>query len=398
MSIAENLNQTHLKCSSCGTEMDLNELVVQEIINANKEKLDLDYQEKLQVELTKKEEEIRLSNKQRFEALNNDLNEKNEALENLTKIQIENERLKRDFELIQKRSELELERAISDAEVKIAHRIEKSISEKYEFQLAEKEKQIEAVKKSAREAVQKANQGSMQIQGEVQEAAIEKWLLNNFPLDNIHEVKKGAMGADCLHVINEYDMQNCGTIYYESKNTKNFNIDWITKLKKDMQAKNADVGVLVTKTYPKDVTRMKVIDGIYICSFEEFKGLCAVLRNTIIELHKHKVVNDNVHDKKELLYNFLSSKQFIAGLERIVESFVQMNRNLEKEERLAVRNFESRRTLLGIARDNTIKIFTNFSSIAGSSVKNLSLLEFESDSTLSNVELLQRKAEDGTYN
>ena len=110
-------------------------------------------------------------------------------------------------------------------------------------------------------------------------------------------------------------------------------------------------------------------------------------QNTIIEFAKHRIINENVHDKKELLYNFLTSNKFISGIERIIESFVSMNEDLEKEERVSVRNFENRRTQLGIARDNTVKIFTNFSSIAGSSIKNLKMLEFDADTTLSNVEL-----------
>ena len=296
-----------------------------------------------------------------------------------------------------KRKQIWSLKRVSQAEKDLSERIEKALTVKYELQLAEKEKQIQEVKKSAKEAVLKANQGSMQLQGEVQEEAIEKWLLKNFPLDNVLEVKKGAMGADCLHVVNEFDMQNCGTIYYESKNTKKFNDDWISKFKKDLQSKDADIGVIVTKSYPKNMTRMKPIDGIYVCSFEEFKGLCGVLRNALIEFKKNVIINDNVHDKKELLYNFLRSKKFQSGIERIVESFVKMNTNLEKEERIASKNFESRRALLSIARDNTVRIITNFNSIAGSSLKNLSLLEFESDSTLSNVELLQRMAEDENY-
>ena len=75
--------------------------------------------------------------------------------------------------MVQKKSELEIEKAKSAIELKISAELEKSIAEKYELQLVEKEKQIEEVRKSAKDAVQKANQGSMQLQGEVQEEAIK---------------------------------------------------------------------------------------------------------------------------------------------------------------------------------------------------------------------------------
>jgi len=162
-----------------------------------------------------------------------------------------------------------------------------------------------------------------------------------------------------------------------------------------LQSKNADIGVIVTKAYPKNIDRMTVIDGhIYICSYQEFKGLSSILRNVILEFSKHRVLNENIHEKKELLYNFLTSKKFISGIERIIESFITMNEDLEKEERISIKNFENRRMHLGIARDNTVKIFTSFSSIAGSSIKNLKMLEYDSDPALSNVELIHRVIND----
>ncbi len=136
-----------------------------------------------------------------------------------------------------------------------------------------------------------------------------------------------------------------GTIYYESKNTKEFNQKWISKFKKDLQSKNADIGVIVTKTYPKNQNRMRVVDGVYICSYKEFKGLSGVLRNTIVEFSKHKIINENISDKKELLYSFLTSKAFAAGIERIIESFVEMNKDIEKEERVLVKNFEKKKNI-----------------------------------------------------
>jgi len=49
-------------------------------------------------------------------------------------------------------------------------------------------------KKLTEEMKRKQEQGSMQLQGEVQELAIEEWLAFQFPLDSIEEVKKGARG------------------------------------------------------------------------------------------------------------------------------------------------------------------------------------------------------------
>lgn len=370
--------------------MDLNEIVVKEIIDSHKERLKLDFDFQLQEKIREKEKYLKKEEKIKVAKLLEEINEKNQAIEKSLEVEIENERLKRENNLAEKQKELEFEKLKNQMKSELTTQLEKSISEKYEIQLAEKEIQISQVKKSAKEAVSRASQSPSQIQGESQEEAIEKWLINNFPLDKIHEVKKGSLGADCLQVINGPGMENCGNIYYESKNTKEFNNQWISKFKTDIQNQNADIGVLVTKTPARGQKRMKVIDGIYVCSFEEFKGLSEVLRNTIIEFSKHKRMNENIKDKKELLYTFLTSKNFINSIERIIESFVNMNRDLSKEERISAKNFSKRRSLMKIAQDNTISLFTNFSSIAGASIQNLDLLEYETGATMSNVEILKR--------
>ena len=91
----------------------------------------------------------------------------------------------------------------------------------------------------------------MQLQGEVQELAIEEWLKEKYPFDTIDEVKKGARGADCMQIVHTRESQNCGKIYYESKRTKDFQKSWIEKFKADMREKGADIGVLVTDVMPR---------------------------------------------------------------------------------------------------------------------------------------------------
>jgi len=394
LNITKNLNHNQVKCSSCGSKMDLNELVVQQIINSEREKISDGFEKRLEKALSIKEKELDQGYQSKINSITKELEEKNDSISKLLEIQAENEKLKRDISLSDKKMNLELEKAKTEISFSLTRQIEKSISDKYELKLAEKDKQIELVKKSAEDAAKRANQGSMQLQGEVQEEAIEKYLLHNFPLDQILEVKKGHIGADCLQIINEFETQNCGKIYYESKNTKEFNSSWIPKFKKDIQTQNADIGILVTQVMPKGMKRMGLIDGVYVCSFNEFKGLCHILRNSLIEFSRHKIINENIEDKKEILYNYLTSKKFYSHVESIIGSFIQMNTDIEKEERVAIKNFEKRRSHIRSAQRGTVSLFTNFSTIAGSSIKNLDLLEFDTESNVSNVELLQRMSED----
>lgn len=171
----------------------------------------------------------------------------------------------------------------------------------------------------------------MQLQGEVQELAIEEWLKEQFPLDAIEEIKKGAKGADCLQTVRNSLGKNCGTIYYESKRAKAFQVSWIAKFNADIREKNADIGVLVTQTMPKGMERFGLKDGIWICSFDEFKGLCYVFRAHLIEMSKTVVARENKGDKMARLYDYFTGNEFRLRAEDIVQSFVQMKKDLDKE-------------------------------------------------------------------
>ena len=155
--------------------MDLNELVIDQIINSEREKISNGYDVKLEKALSKREEELNQDNQKKLSLISRELEIKNNSISNLLEIQAENEKLKRDNDLAKRKMNLELEKAKTEISNTVSQELEKSISEKYEFRLAEKEKQIQQVKKSAEDAAKKANQGSMQLQGEVQEEWKKKY-------------------------------------------------------------------------------------------------------------------------------------------------------------------------------------------------------------------------------
>jgi hypothetical protein len=226
-----------------------------------------------------------------------------------------------------------------------------------------------------KEAQIKAEQGSTQLQGEVQELAIEKWLADLFPLDTIQEIKKGAVGADCLQFINARSKNNCGTIYYESKRTKSFQNEWIEKFKHDIQTKKADIGVLVTKTMPKDMKRMGMKNGVWICTFDEFKGLCSVLRDSLIRLSNAVITQENKGDKMVMLYDFLTGNEFRMQIEAIVEGFSQMNSDLESEKRAMNGIWKKREKQIQKVLLNTNFMYSSVKGIAGNAVQTITLLE-----------------------
>jgi len=227
-------------------------------------------------------------------------------------------------------------------------------------------------------AKRKSEQGSMQVQGESLETIIESWLAVQFPFDSVEEVKKGAFGADCIQTIHTRELQNCGVICYESKNTKAWSDGWIAKLKQDMLKVNADLGVLVTSVYPNDMDRMGFVDGIWVCSLDEFKGSVSLLRESLIRVHKTVQREDNKSDKMSLLYSYLTGNEFSMQLNAIVEGFMTMQTELDKERRSLMASWKRRQKLIDGVLQNTTEMYGSLQGIAGAgALGHIDALELE---------------------
>jgi hypothetical protein len=254
-------------------------------------------------------------------------------------------------------------------------KIAKMLEEANAMKIKEKDEQLDQIKRQLDETKRKAEQGSQQIQGEAQELEIESWLSSQFAFDKIDEVKKGAYGADCIQTIHTRQMQNCGKICYESKNAKSWSGEWVSKLNQDMLKATADLGVLVTTVYPKDMRRMGFVDGIWVCSLEEFKGSVSLLRESLINVQKSLQKEDNKSDKMTLLYNYLTSNEFSMQLNSIVDGFMSMQVELDKERRSLMASWKRRQKLIDGVLANTTEMYGSLQGIAGNAIGHINSLE-----------------------
>jgi hypothetical protein len=411
-------NSTQISCPNCGTSIDVNDILSHQLeeqiqkkyhaqlADSQKEIKTKELQlatEKAQFEEKKlrenelfqdrvdsklKEErkvieeklKIKLQADQadQFKSLQDELNQKSEQVKELNASKAEIERLKREKDEVKSQVEAEAQKQLTVAIQSERDKIKKSEEEKTELVILELKKQLEDQKRLTEEMKRKQEQGSMQLQGEVQELAIEDWLSTSFPLDTIDEIKKGVRGGDCIQIVNTREIQNCGTIYYESKRTKDFQPSWIQKFKADIREKGANIGVLVTDVMPSDMQRMGLKDGIWICTFEEFKGLANVLRESIIQLSNAIISQENRGDKMHLLYDFLTSNQFRMQVEAIVEGFSQLKNDLETEKRSMQRIWKQREKQIEKVITNTIDMYGSIRGIAGNAVQAVRTLELMS--------------------
>lgn len=247
----------------------------------------------------------------------------------------------------------------------------------FKMKLAEKDKQLEDQKKLAEEMKRKAEQGSMQLQGEIQELALEELLRSSFPFDLVQEVGKGVRGADCIQTVRNNFGQECGRIIYESKRTVAFANDWIEKLKTDMRSQGAEIAVLVTQNMPKDMNCFGLKDGVWICTFNEVQALAAVLRDGILRLFNAAKSQENKGDKMHMLYDYLTSNEFSEQWKAIREGFMSMKLSIQKERDAMEKLWKAREKQLDKVLLNAAHVRGSIEGIAGSDNIQLSLTDDE---------------------
>lgn len=409
------MNQNTITCPNCGTTIDINQSIYTKLELELKKKLESEVNEhrkkykaamdqlkekeakikaqeariaeevaaqtkaKLQEEAQKLrlqlKEELDKEQHAQMQLLRKELDEKSQKVRELNETKARILKLEREKEELASAIKLEAEQQMHARLKEEKERIAKAAAEEHELKLKEKDEQMQQIKRQLEEMKRKAEQGSQQMQGEVQELAIEAWLKSYYPLDTIDEIKKGARGADCLQVVNTREVQNCGTIYYESKRTRDFQPAWIEKFKADIREKGADIGVLVTNTLPKDMERMGQKEGIWICTFEEFKALSAILREQIIRVSQVLKSQENRSDKMGLLYNYLTGNEFRMQLEAIVEGFTQMQADLQKEKNAMARIWKQREKQIMKVLENTTGMYGSIRGIAGNAIGHIDALE-----------------------
>jgi hypothetical protein len=247
--------------------------------------------------------------------------------------------------------------------------------QEYQLRMRELEKQLEDQKKLAEEMKRRAEQGSMQLQGEVQELMLEEILQAAFPFDEIIEVGKGVRGADCIQTVRNQFGNEAGKIIYESKRTKDFSNDWIEKLKADMRSLGADAAVIVTKALPKDMDRFGEKDGVYICTFIEIRSVALMLRNALLKIADVRKSEENKGDKMVMLYDYLTSNEFGEQWKAIREGFMNMKLSIQKERDAMERLWKAREKQLEKVLLNAAHIRGSIEGIAGTDAVNLTLTD-----------------------
>ena len=324
-------------------------------------------------------------------ALGGDLDQKTRELAELQEVlKVRDQKLadaqKAQTELIRKQRELDdarremdltIEKRVQESLGNVRDTARKEAEESLKLKVLEKEQTITSMQKQIEDLKRRAEQGSQQLQGEVQELELEALLRTRFPVDNIEPVPKGEHGGDVLqHVVGPLG-QKCGTIIWETKRTKNWSDSWLAKLREDQRTAKAEVAVLVSQALPNGVETFDHMDGVWVTHPRTAIPVAMTLRATLIELAAARQAVEGQQTKTEMIYHYLTGPRFKQRVEAIVEAFSSMQEDLDKEKKAIIKQWAKREEQISRVMHSTVGMYGDLQGIAGKSLQEIEGLELK---------------------
>ncbi len=388
--------QNLITCPNCGHQFSLSDVQKHEL-EEMKQQLQKQLQIEIEADMKKRafawaQEEVKRA-KQDAEEANKKQSIELESLrkrdEEARKKEEQFFRQQNEFEMLKKNLELEKDRARIEERKKLEEEFSKQTDEKLKLErerqdlenekkLRAKDEQIAQMQRAIEDAKRKGEQGSMQIQGEIQEDALKELLAHNFPIDNITDVEKGIKWADIIQEVrNEYG-QSVGIIAWESKNTKDWSEKWIDKLKEDRLRVNADISILVTAVLPKDVEKFGLYKGVWLVEWAYVLPIATMLRGQIESMAHLRTSLISKDEKMEVVYNYLTSAKFKDKVENIIDAFRQMQDQVAEERRAFESRWKKREQLLEQVIKNTGGMYGDLGGMLGGKLEKVEYLELGS--------------------
>jgi hypothetical protein len=303
------------------------------------------------------------------------LNQRDVKLAEAQKAQADLIRQKRELDDAKRELELTVEKRVQDGLSATREQAKKEAEEGLKHKVMEADQTIASMQIQIEELKRRAEQGSQQLQGEVQELELETLLRTKFPRDTIEPVPKGEYGGDALQRVIGPLSQLCGTILWESKRTKNWSDGWLVKLRDDQRAAKAEVAVIVSQTLPKGVESFDLIEGIWVTHSRSMLSVAVALRHSLIEVASARQALEGQQTKTEMIYQYLTGPRFRHRVEAIVEAFSSMQEDLDREKKAITKQWAKREEQIERVMGATVGMYGDLQAIAGKSLQEIEGLE-----------------------
>jgi hypothetical protein len=370
-------------CPRCGAEIPvttaLKESIELKVNELYEKKLRAELEKRIEAEREKMKENINEEFKSRYEEMEDRISIKEKHLQEARKMESEERKKRIDLEEAMREQKLASERQMEEEKKKIQERLKKDFDEQYNLERRENQEKIEGLVRKVQELNQKLEQGSQQIQGEALEEELEERVRSAFSLDLVSPIPQGTKGPDLIQTIRTPGGMESGRIAWEAKRTKEWNDDWIVKLKEDLVNHRAEMGIIVTKSLPKDISTFGIKNGILVTNFENAIPLGIVARTNLIEMARQKRLGESGNETRDILYRYLTSTQFRQRVEAIADGIVRMKSDIDSERRSMERQWAKRSKEIEKAMSNFSGMFGDLQGIIGTSLPNVKFLSLSED-------------------
>jgi hypothetical protein len=330
--------------------------------------------EKLQIEVSNALEAKYTSQLEEFK---DSLEQRDKAIKEFRQQEIALRKRQRELEEANEEAELEIARKLDEERAKIHEAAARKGAEEHRLKDLEKDKVINDLRASLEDMKRRAEQGSMEIQGEVLEQDFETQMKAIFPHDDIQPVPKGIRGADIIQCVRTPFGHESGIILWETKNTKAWSPSWIQKLKDDMISTRATLAILVSVALPEGITRFGNMDDIWVSDPLCALPLAAALREQLIAVSRERTISIGKNEKMEALYQYLSGTEFKQKIEGIVEAFTSMQDQLNRERRAMEKHWNQREKQIKRVIRNTAGLYGDMQGIIGGQMPTIGALELD---------------------
>ena len=287
-------------------------------------------------------------------------------------------RKQRELDDAKRELDLTIEKRVQEGLSVTRQQARKEAEDEQRLKVLEREQTIAAMQKQIEDLKRRSEQGSQQLQGEVQELELENLLRNKFPFDAIEPVPKGEFGGDVLHRVVGPSAQPSGTILWEFKRTKNWSDSWLVKLRDDQRAAKAEIAVIVSQVLPKGVETFDLVEGIWVTHPRAALPVAMILRQSLLELALARQASQGQQTKTDMVYQYLTGPRFRLRVEAIVEAFSTMQEELDREKRVIMKQWAKRGEQIERVMGATVGMYGDLQGIAGKSLQEIEGLELKS--------------------
>ena len=286
-------------------------------------------------------------------------------------------RKQRELDDAKRELELTVEKRVQTDLAAARVKAKKEAEDEMKLKVMEAEQTIASMQRQIEDLKRRAEQGSQQLQGEVQELELEALLGTRFPRDTIQPVPKGEFGGDILHRVIGPLGQQCGTILWESKRTKNWSDGWLPKLREDQRTAKAEVAVIISQVLPKDVETFGFVEDVWVAHPRVALPMAISLRQTLIEVAGARQASEGQQTKMEMVYGYLTGPRFRQRVQAIVEAFSSMRDDLDRERKAITKQWAKREEQIDRVMQATVGMYGDLQGIAGKTLQEIEGLEFQ---------------------